>query len=70
MLQYLATVEARHMSLVECLNFLFQLSFATLGKVSLSFVSRIVFHEISRDSNFSYCSYKNVKGIHVIGMSF
>lgn len=34
MLQYLATVQARNMSIVDCLNFLFQLSFATLGKVS------------------------------------
>ncbi len=32
MLQYLDTVTTRNMSLVECLNFLFQLSFATLGK--------------------------------------
>lgn len=32
MLQYLDTVTMRSMSLVECLNFLFQLSFATLGK--------------------------------------
>jgi len=32
MLQYLDTVAMRSMSLVECLNFLFQLSFATLGK--------------------------------------
>jgi hypothetical protein len=38
MLQYLATVEARQMSLVECLNFLFQLSFATLGKVNIKFL--------------------------------
>jgi hypothetical protein len=34
MLQYLATVQARNMSIVDCLNFLFQLSFASLGKVS------------------------------------
>ena len=32
MLQYLDTVAMRSMSLIECLNFLFQLSFATLGK--------------------------------------
>ena len=32
MLQYLDTVAIRNMSIVECLNFLFQLSFATLGK--------------------------------------
>lgn len=32
MLQYLDTVAMRNMSLVECLNFMFQLSFATLGK--------------------------------------
>ena len=32
MLQYLDTVAMRNMSIVECLNFLFQLSFATLGK--------------------------------------
>ena len=32
MLQYLDTVAMRNMSLVECLNFLFQLSFSTLGK--------------------------------------
>ena len=32
MLQYLDTITMRSMSLVECLNFLFQLSFASLGK--------------------------------------
>ncbi|XP_041371329.1 general transcription factor IIH subunit 4-like [Gigantopelta aegis] len=32
MLQYLETVETRGMNLVECLSFLFQLSFSTLGK--------------------------------------
>ncbi|XP_020626918.1 general transcription factor IIH subunit 4-like isoform X1 [Orbicella faveolata] len=32
MLQYLETVEGRDMDLVECLSFLFQISFATLGK--------------------------------------
>ncbi|KAM7441372.1 General transcription factorIIH subunit 4 [Porites harrisoni] len=32
MLQYLETVEGRGMDLVECLSFLFQISFATLGK--------------------------------------
>ncbi|KAJ8300235.1 hypothetical protein KUTeg_021754 [Tegillarca granosa] len=32
MLQYLETVEARGMDLIECLSFLFQLSFSTLGK--------------------------------------
>lgn len=32
MLQYLDTVGIRSMKLVECLNFLFQLSFATLGQ--------------------------------------
>ncbi|XP_046689207.1 general transcription factor IIH subunit 4-like [Homalodisca vitripennis] len=31
-LQYLDTVEARGLDLVECLTFLFQLSFSTLGK--------------------------------------
>ena len=31
-LQYLDTVQSRNLSLAECLNFLFQLSFATLGK--------------------------------------
>ncbi len=33
-LQYLDSVEERNMDLSECLNFLFQLSFATLGQVS------------------------------------
>ena len=32
-LQYLDTVATRNLSLVECLNFLFQLSFAKFGKV-------------------------------------
>lgn len=32
MLQYLDTVSARNLDLVECLTFLFQLSFSTLGK--------------------------------------
>ena len=31
-LQYLDTVASRNLSLVECLNFLFQLSFATFGQ--------------------------------------
>ena len=35
MLQYLESVSARGMSLVECLSFLFQLSFSQLGKVIL-----------------------------------
>ena len=35
MLQYLDSVTARGMSLVECLSFLFQLSFSQLGKVIL-----------------------------------
>lgn len=33
LLQYLDTVEQRGLDLVECLTFLFQLSFSTLGKV-------------------------------------
>lgn len=33
-LQYLDTVEQRGLDLGECLTFLFQLSFSTLGKVS------------------------------------
>ncbi|KAJ7377427.1 General transcription factor IIH subunit 4 [Desmophyllum pertusum] len=37
MLQYLETVEGRGMDLVECLSFLFQISFASLGKVSTSY---------------------------------
>ncbi|ELT91478.1 hypothetical protein CAPTEDRAFT_18660 [Capitella teleta] len=32
MIEYLNTVESRKMDLVECLSFLFQLSFSTLGK--------------------------------------
>lgn len=32
-LQYLDTVEQRGLDLAECLTFLFQLSFSTLGKV-------------------------------------
>lgn len=35
MLQYLDSVTARGMSLVECLSFLFQLSFSQLGKVCM-----------------------------------
>lgn len=31
-LQYLDTIEARGLNLVECLTFLFQLNFSTLGK--------------------------------------
>lgn len=31
-LQYLDTIEARGLDLVECLTFLFQLNFSTLGK--------------------------------------
>ena len=34
MLQYLDSVRKRGMSLVECLSFLFQLSFSQLGKVT------------------------------------
>ncbi len=34
-LQYLDSVEERNMDLAECLNFLFQLSFATLGQVEM-----------------------------------
>ena len=34
-LQYLGSVESRNMDLSKCLNFLFQLSFAELGKVRL-----------------------------------
>lgn len=34
LLQYLSTVSDRGLNLVECLTFLFQLSFSTLGKVS------------------------------------
>ena len=33
LLQYLDTVESKGFNLVECLTFLFQLSFLTLGKV-------------------------------------
>lgn len=33
LLQYLDTVESRGLELAECLTFLFQLSFSTLGKV-------------------------------------
>lgn len=36
-LQYLDTVESRGLNLVECLTFLFQLSFSTLGKVHGNF---------------------------------
>jgi len=32
-LQYLDTVESRGLDLVDCLTFLFQLSFSTMGKV-------------------------------------
>ncbi len=33
LLQYLDTAGARNLDLVECLGFLFQLSFSTLGQV-------------------------------------
>ena len=33
MLQYLDTTSSRSLDLVECLGFLFQLSFSTLGQV-------------------------------------
>lgn len=33
LLQYLDTATARNLDLVECLGFLFQLSFSTLGQV-------------------------------------
>ena len=42
MLQYLDSVTARGMSLVECLSFLFQLSFSQLGKVILYLI--LLFH--------------------------
>lgn len=35
LLQYLDTVESRGLDLAECLTFLFQLSFSTLGKVRI-----------------------------------
>lgn len=38
-LQYLDTAEERGLDLVECLTFLFQLSFSTLGKVSVTFIN-------------------------------
>lgn len=34
LLQYLDTVDKKNLDLVECLTFLFQLSFLTLGKAS------------------------------------
>ena len=34
LLQYLDTASARNLDLAECLGFLFQLSFSTLGQVS------------------------------------
>ena len=37
LLQYLDTATARNLDLVECLGFLFQLSFSTLGQVSNDF---------------------------------
>ena len=36
-LQYLDTVESRGLDLVDCLTFLFQLSFSTMGKVWSSY---------------------------------
>ena len=42
MLQYLDSVAARGMSLVECLSFLFQLSFSQLGKVGARHASHNV----------------------------
>jgi hypothetical protein len=38
-LQYLDTVGSRGLDLVECLTFLFQLSFSTMGKVRSSIVA-------------------------------
>jgi hypothetical protein len=52
-LQYLNTIEDRNMDLSECLNFLFQLSFAELGKVKMrrlsltNFGSTCVFSHVS-----------------------
>lgn len=37
LLQYLDTVESKGLDLVECLTFLFQISFLTLGKVIFDF---------------------------------
>lgn len=40
-LQYLDTVEQRGLSLIECLTFLFQLSFSTLGKVCIFIFTKV-----------------------------
>ena len=34
LLQYLDTIESKGLNLIECLTFLFQISFLTLGKVN------------------------------------
>ena len=36
LLQYLGTTESRNLDLVECLGFLFQLSFSSLGQVMIT----------------------------------
>ena len=73
MLQYLDTVTMRNMSLIECLNFLFQLSFATLGKgrfyskVKFSIVILTTFefsrqkHDAKIQENFMFRSTPNPK---------
>lgn len=43
LLQYLDTVQERGLDLVQCLTFLFQLSFSTLGKVSIIVTMRKLF---------------------------
>ena len=47
LLQYLDTVEQRGLDLAECLTFLFQLSFSTLGKVSEMFQHQILVSKFS-----------------------
>lgn len=53
LLQYLDTVEQRGLDLAECLTFLFQLSFSTLGKVC--FIAIYCHSDVSAiDKNISF----------------
>uniref|UniRef100_K1PW55 General transcription factor IIH subunit 4 n=1 Tax=Magallana gigas TaxID=29159 RepID=K1PW55_MAGGI len=55
MLQYLDTVEARGMDLIDCLSFLFQLSFSTLGKRKIQryYPTRLAINLAAGQSDFT-----------------
>lgn len=50
LLQYLDTASARNLDLVECLGFLFQLSFSTLGQVC----NKLLTFEIRNEVTFKW----------------